>query len=170
MQPTQTLFLNLLVTLSLGLSDCQSTRLPIKTPTAKTVAAVPPSPNASRNTALALVATAPRILPASWSPDGNMLAYWTFTADEVKEDFKLPPGTLHYFDLHTRQSCIAPGQVGYGYFTNRLFWLATGQFFLVTVDHQVVFGEPCTGHFTKITALFPEPVDIIQPTWSLGAQ
>jgi hypothetical protein len=51
------------------------------------------------------VITAARILPHSWSPDSETLAYWTFTEEEVALDFTLPPGTLHFYNVTTGESC-----------------------------------------------------------------
>lgn len=99
--------------------------------------------------------TAARIFPHSWSPDSTLLAYWTFTAEEVKEDFKLPPGTLHFLNVATGRICTFPYPVGYSYLGDRIFWFATSEVFLVTDDHQVIAGDPCANNFTEST-LWPE--------------
>ncbi|HLF28408.1 MAG TPA: hypothetical protein VJG32_18905 [Anaerolineae bacterium] len=103
------------------------------------------------------VITASRIFIGSWSPASDMLAYWTFTAEEVAVDYTYPPGTLHFLNARTGQVCESPFQVGYGYFSNPIAWLPDGKVFILTGD-QVIQGAPCGDDFIPLTELFPEPI------------
>lgn len=95
------------------------------------------------------VATAARIFPLSWSPNSEMLAYWTFTDEEVALDFTLPPGTLNFFNVSTGESCQSSIEVAYGYFSPTLFWLPDGRVQLLVEDGTMA-GTPCQDDFKVI--------------------
>ncbi len=116
------------------------------------------------NSHLTPILTAPRIWLDSWSPSSNMLAYRTFTAEELKNDFKLPPGTLHFLNLNTNQTCAYP--YGVGYFRS-FVWLAMGQILSATdtraspPNQVVILSNPCANRVTNLTMLFPDRVSTI---------
>lgn len=92
------------------------------------------------------VATAARIFPLSWSPDSEMLAYWTFTDEEVALDFTLPPGTLNFFNISTGESCQSSIDIGYGYLSSTLAWLPDGRVQVLT-EQGAMEGTPCQDDF-----------------------
>ncbi len=102
-----------------------------------------------------LRATAPRIFPHSWSPDGAFLAYWTFTADEVAEDYKYPPGTLNFLNARTGATCTYPHEVYY--YNSQFSWVAPAQFLTVSFDKDyetsVLRNTPCMDQPEEVTDL-----------------
>ncbi len=121
---------------------------------------------AANHVVLTPIITSPTIVPYSWSPDSNMLAYWTFTAAEAKEWFKRPPGTLHFLNPHTGRACISPYPIGYR--NSPLVWLSNGKILTVTDaraanPNQVFLGTPCTNDFTNLSQHFPDRVYGIAP-------
>ncbi|MBI4670777.1 MAG: WD40 repeat domain-containing protein [Chloroflexi bacterium] len=115
----------------------------------------------SRSASLNPLTIAARIFPVSWSPDSQILAYWTFTAQEVKQDFMYPPGTLYFANAKTGQTCKSVLQIGYGYTSNPLAWLHDGRVLFISNDGQVKIGSPCDDNYDTITDLFPSRVHSI---------
>ena len=132
------------------------TPVPETTAPAPTATTKPPTPTptlvetAIPGTTLDPVVTAARIFPLSWSPDNEMLAYWTFTDEEVALDFTLPPGTLNFFNISTGESCQSSLDVGYGYLSPTLAWLPDGRV-QVLVEQGAMEGTPCQDDF-NVTA------------------
>jgi len=105
------------------------------------------------------LATAGMIRFHSWSPDGETLAYWEFTAEEAAVDYTYPPGTLNFLNARTGQRCQSPYNVGYGYFNNPIAWLPDGRILIIS-DGQVVRGTPCGDDFATLT-IFQVPITSI---------
>ncbi len=139
----------------IGLCACVGTNTTsTAAPTPQTTSAKIISPEPS-STLISPLVIAARIFPQSWSPDSQFLAYWTFTADEVNKDFTYPPGTLHFINARSGQSCQSALQIGYGYFSKPLTWLHDGQVLIITEDGQVKLGSPCGDTYDTITNVFP---------------
>lgn len=101
--------------------------------------------------------TAPGIKRHSWSPDGSVLAYWTFTAQEVAESYLYPPGALHFLDTRTGQSCAYPHPVAYGYFDSPIAWTPDSQILTLADDGQARLSQPCADTAQIVTDWFPAP-------------
>lgn len=124
---------------------------PITTPTlvppATLIALLPlNTPNEVTRTTIEPVSTAARIFPFSWSPDSTTLAYWTFSEEEVANDFMLPPGELHFYDVRSEESCRSRVSVAYGYGVPVLTWLPNGKI-QVTIGQEIMEGSRCTDDF-----------------------
>jgi len=104
---------------------------------------------------------APMLRVHSWSPDGEVLAYWTFSPEEAAADFTYPPGTLHFLNAETKQLCKYPHQVGYGYADDRIVWLTGGRVLVVTQDQQVLSSTPCGDDLVSLTDVFPARINSI---------
>ncbi len=110
----------------------------------------------------ASIATASRIFPHNWSPGSEALAYWTFSEEE-SEQFTYPPGTLHFFDINTGQTCAYPEQVDYSYDNSPIVWLPDGKIIAITGDVAVGDGQVristlCNDDFEMLTEQFPVPI------------
>jgi hypothetical protein len=115
------------------------------------------------------VATAARLFPHSWSPDGRWLAYWTFTDDEVALDFTLPPGTLHFWDAGTGESCQSAVDVAYGYLDAALVWLPDGRI-QARAEPAVLEGTPCGDDFALAAqSHFPPAAAAFSPSGAYRA-
>lgn len=101
------------------------------------------------------IVTAGDIQVHSWSPNGQWLAYWEFTAAEAEKSFEYPPGTLHFFNSQTGETCESTQRIGYGYSANPLDWLADGRVLIITDAHQTLAGKPCSDNFSNLNSLFP---------------
>ena len=94
------------------------------------------------------VATAPSLRFDSWSPDNETLAYWEFTAEETATSYLNPPGTLHFFNIRTGQTCpyrAVPGQEA-----RSVMWLANGKIIAFSADHARL-GTPCADDFISVS-------------------
>ena len=114
--------------------------------------------DASSGHTVELRATAPRIFPHSWSPDGTFLAYWTFTANEVAKDYTYPPGTLNFLNARTGATCTYPHEVSYGYYGSQFSWAAPAQFLTLSSDKnyetsRVLLNTPCMDQPEEVTEL-----------------
>ncbi|WP_448600963.1 TolB family protein [Thermoflexus hugenholtzii] len=106
--------------------------------------------------------TAARLLPHSWSPTGEILAFWTWTAQEVRTDYLYPPGRLFFYDGTTGQVCSSPVPVTYPYFANTLAWMPDGKALLLSAQNQLIELQPCRGPLPETVRDLPEPTSSIQ--------
>lgn len=133
----------------------------------------PPSPSLTTEGSGVLarpITTAARLFPHTWSPDGRVLAFWTFTAEETAVDYTLPPGALHFLKSPTNQACPSPYPVGYDYSGEGkvLAWLTDGRVVLRTDDRMVV-GTPCEADFIPIPSEHGLPIaPSVDPSLSPG--
>lgn len=72
-------------------------------------------------------------------------------------------GTLHFLNVHTRQDCQPPFDIGRNWQGPSFVWLADGRIFTVIPPEeeragQVLVGPPCGPEFTDIANRFPAPV------------
>ena len=140
-------------------STTATPQLPIASPLA-----TPESPSSSAQP----IMTAARVLPHTWSPDSALLAYWTFTPDEVNADFTYPPGTLHFYNARTGEQCRPPMNAGYPYFgRDPVKWLPNGRVRIHASDRDVEWTV-CTNQFTAITGQKGEQGSVIGPNASLS--
>ena len=117
-----------------------------------------PAPNASATplpatptvetpaTRLHPAATVPMLRVGRWSPDGEWLAYWTFTEEEAAASYALPPGTLHFLNARAGQACEYAGAAPYGYDRESVVWQSNGRVIVFDGD-EARAGLPC-GEFT----------------------
>jgi WD40-like Beta Propeller Repeat len=109
------------------------------------------------------VVTAPSIRFESWSPNNEILAYWTFTAEEAASSYLNPPGALHFFNIRTGQSCQY--QAASGQTARSVAWVTDGKI-VVFSEHQARQGTPCHDDFIPVS---DRAVDHIQePALSLS--
>lgn len=108
------------------------------------------------------VTTAARLLPHSWSPTGEILAFWTWTAQEVQTDYLYPPGRLFFYDAVTGRVCPSPVQVGYPYFASTLTWMPDGTALVLSAENQLVELTPCRDRSPQAVRGLPEPIWSVQ--------
>jgi hypothetical protein len=98
------------------------------------------------------VATAFMLWTAGWSPDGQWLAYRTFSVDDtnhnpVEGTAIIPYGTFHFLNVGTGTGCAYPRDNAYGLQFNLWHaWLPDGR--LMTLDQAgavVALAAPCDG-------------------------
>lgn len=132
-----------------------------KTPTTQPTQA---SSTATESTEFAKppLAIAARILPYSWSPKAEQLAYWSFTPEEVAIDYTFPPGSLHFLDAKNSATCESSVEIAYPYFTNTLAWSRDGMAWGLASDGQVIGFFPCQAHDKLI------PVDVAERILSVS--
>ncbi|GBD10046.1 hypothetical protein HRbin22_02309 [Candidatus Thermoflexus japonica] len=104
------------------------------------------------------VITAARLLPHRWSPTNGVLAFWTWTAQEVQVDYLYPPGRLFFYDAATGRVCPSPVQVGYPYFVSTLVWMPDGKAFLLSEENRLVELTPCRDLSPEAVRDLPEPI------------
>lgn len=106
------------------------------------------TPNETTATLLEPILTAARVLPGTWSPDSSVLAYWTFSEEEVAVDYTLPPGQLYFYDVRAGTHCPSSIQVGYRYGDPALAWLPDGRVQVIT-EQGAMEGTPCEDDFAS---------------------
>lgn len=111
-------------------SKTPNTQLPQASPTATKVVTLP-------------LTTGARIWPYSWSLEGELLAYWSWTPEDVAIDYTFPPGSLQFLDLKNNASCESPVEVAYPYFASTLVWTRDGMAWGLAPDGQVFGFFPC---------------------------
>lgn len=104
------------------------------------------------------LATAPRIWAHSWSPDGEMLAFWTWTPEELEFDYTFPPGSLHFLDVRNSVSCDSPVEVAYPYFSSTFAWSREGMAWGLAPDGRVFGFFPCQVEGELIQVNIPERI------------
>lgn len=124
----------------------------------------PTSGNPQADMPLEPVLMGPRILPYSWSPDGYMLAFWTWTPEEVTVDYTYPSGTLHFYDSIRNRICEAPVRVAYPYFTSTFVWDADGVAWVLNAEGEIAAVTPCAVSPTHVPTAQPEKIISIAAT------
>jgi WD40 repeat protein len=89
-------------------------------------------------------------LPYTWSDDGDVLAYWAFTPEEVKVDYTSPPGTLNFYRASTGGICQSAIKVGYPYSGNDPITWAADRQVIIQADVRFLEGTPCQDDFKPI--------------------
>ncbi len=130
------------------------TPLPASTPTKL------PTPTAEFPTLTPLV-TAPFMFMAGWSPDSLMLAYWTFTEEEmldmpVEGAAGYPSGTLHFLDVTNNTTCDYPFAAHYSFIQPTFKWLEDGRALIRGDDGAIRAGVPCGAEFETLTGVEAE--------------
>jgi hypothetical protein len=131
------------------------TEIPVETPAlvipslAPTGAPTSPPPTETPTiepTAIPLepLATAPAVRFDGWSPDGDWLAYWISTDEDVSGNFyPFPPGRLNLHNVRTGQECLydelLASQEG-----DRVIWQPDGEL-VVSIADRYLAGAPCQG-------------------------
>jgi hypothetical protein len=90
------------------------------------------------------LAAAPAVRSAGWSPDGDWLAYWTSTDEDVSGSFyPFPPGRLTLHNVRTGEECfyeqLVASQEG-----DRVIWQPDGEL-VVSIAGSYAAGAPCQG-------------------------
>lgn len=98
--------------------------------------------------------SAPWILFAGWSPNGEWFAFHTFTAEQEEElnlipegPVSYPPTSLHFYQVPSGQSCVYPRPVNVG--NGSPTWLPDGKV-LLHVSGTWFQGMPCKDDFSKV--------------------
>ena len=133
---------------------------PSATPALSPIPSVRTPPAEARS--LEPVTTAARLLPHSWSPTGEILAFWTWTPQEIQVDFLYPPGHLFFYDRTTGRVCPSPVPVTYPYFASTLAWMPDGTALLLSAENQLVEFTPCRDRSPEAVRDLPEPIWSIQ--------
>lgn len=134
-----------------GRQEPQVPMSPLSVTAAPTSSPSPPLTAEGSGILVQPITTAARLFLHAWSPDGRVLALWTFTPEEAAVDYTSPPGALHFLKSPTSQVCPSPYPVGYDYSgeVKALAWLMDGRVLLRT-DDRIVVGTPCGADFTPV--------------------
>ncbi|MBI2845690.1 MAG: hypothetical protein HYX86_03985 [Chloroflexi bacterium] len=169
------LFLGLLVLLTSCRPSAPTTMLmpsptqPFPSPSPTRSLPSPKLPPLPQGISIQPILTAPQIFGHSFSPDNKFLAYWTFSAEELATYFHpvSPPGTLHFLNVSTGETCESPQEIEYG-FGHNIAWLPDGRVMLFA-DGRVLVGKACGQDFMDISGQFPAPVGLasVSPDGSL---
>ncbi len=137
----------------------------LSTPTRLLMPSQPPPTGTPASVLLTPVATAAAIRFESWSPNGDWLAYWSSTeAEAASNNYPFPPGTLHFLNVDTSQTCANPEFAAHDY-TDRLVWRSSGQV-IVLSGGCANLGRPCSQEFESITCRGPNAT--VEPNGALS--
>lgn len=104
--------------------------------------------------------TAEMIRLESWSPDGEIFAYWSFAASQ-NWDFSYPPGELVFVEVSTGRQCAFPGQAQYHYnwqHRSLLEWQVDGRVHVLSADPPVSW-TPCQEE--SVEPLGPSALEVV---------
>ena len=116
--------------------------------------------------------TAPRILFAGWSLEGDWFTYHTFTPEQdaeldliVEGPISYPPASLHFYQVSSGETCLYPRLVEVG--SGSPTWLPDGKV-LLRVSGTWFQGSPCRDDFSNVSD--PEFVQAHLPDPGLSPQ
>lgn len=100
--------------------------------------------------------TAPFLYFAGWSPDSRMLAYWTYSQEEVNSipvegATGYPPGVLHFYDTVSETTCDYPTPAPYSFLQPTFAWQADGRVAIRGDDRIIRLSTPCQDDFSTVT-------------------
>ncbi|MCS6910386.1 MAG: hypothetical protein NZM11_07435 [Anaerolineales bacterium] len=93
------------------------------------------------------ITTAPQLRFDSWSPTGDFIAYWAFSAEEAAIGHTNSPGSLRFLDVRTGQSCLYPYNAASS--NTSLVWQPDGRIVILN-EGMARLGTPCNDDFTVV--------------------
>ena len=117
----------------------------------------PPAPTPTPTLApLDPLVTAPFLYFAGWSPDSRVLAYWTYSQEEVnslppESATGYPPGVLHFYDTASGATCDYPFPAHYSFLLPTFAWQADGRAAVRGDDSVIRLNTPCQDDFSTVS-------------------